>query len=142
MRKINILKSLVVITNILTIICLVLVLSLKTKFTYSLYWALIPLLIMFVLCLIHEIDKGNIDTDIDKSKLIKRAYNDTTTIAVVFYGMVYLIILFFEQLNSNVYNNVYVIVGFFLLTIIYELFLYLSVYNASKETSEILNKKK
>ncbi len=56
--------------------------------------------------------------------------------------MVYLIILFFEELNNNVYNNIYVIVGFFILTIIYELFLYLSVYNASKETSEILNKKK
>lgn len=142
MRKINILKSLVGITNILTIICLILVLSLKTQFTYSLYWALIPLLIMFVMLLIREIDKGNLDTDIDKSKLIKRAYNDTTAISIVFYGMVYLIILFFEELNNNVYNNIYVIVGFFILTIIYELFLYLSVYNASKETSEILNKKK
>ena len=49
MRKINILKSLVGITNVLTIICLILVLSLKTQFTYSLYWALIPLLIMFVI---------------------------------------------------------------------------------------------
>jgi len=142
MRKINILKSLVVITNVLTIICLVLVLSLKTQFTYSLYWVLIPLLIMFVMLLIREIDKGNLDTDIDKSKLIKRAYNDTTAISIVFYGMVYLIILFFEELNNNVYNNIYVIIGFFILTLLYELFLYLSVYNASKETSEILNKKK
>ena len=142
MRKIKTLKSLIVITNILTIVCLILVLTLKTQFFYSLYWALIPLLIMFVMLLIREIDKGNIDTDINKSKIIKRAYNDSTAIAIVFYGMVYLIILFFEQLNSNVYNNIYVIVGFFILTIIYELFLYLSVYNASKETSEILNKKK
>lgn len=92
--------------------------------------------------LIREIDKGNLDTDIDKSKLIKRAYNDTTAISILFYGMVYLIILFFEELNNNVYNNIYVIVGFFILTLLYELFLYLSVYNASKETSEILNKKK
>ena len=45
--------------------------------------------------LIREIDKGNLDTDIDKSKLIKRAYNDTTVVSIVFYGMVYLIILFF-----------------------------------------------
>ena len=69
--------------------------------------------------LIREIDKGNIDTDINKSKIIKRAYNDSTAIAIVFYGMVYLIILFFEQLNSNVYNNIYVIVGFFILTLLY-----------------------
>ena len=142
MRKINILKSLTIITNILTIVCLILVLTLKTQFFYSLYWALIPLLIMFVMLLIREIDKGNIDTDINKSKIIKRAYNDSTAIAIVFYGMLYLIILFFEQLSSKVYNNIYVIIGFFILTLLYELFLSLSVYNASKETSEILNKKK
>lgn len=142
MRKIKILKSLTVITNILTIVCLILVLTLKTQFFYSLYWALIPLLLMFVMLLIREIDKGNIDTDINKSKIIKRAYNDSTAIAIVFYGMVYLIILFFEQLSSKVYNNIYVIIGFFTLTLLYELFLSLSVYNASKETSEILNKKK
>ena len=142
MRKINILKSLAVITNILTIICLILVLTLKTQFFYSLYWALIPLLLTFVMLLIREIDKGNIDTDINQSKTIKRTYNDSTAIAIVFYGMVYLIILFFEQLSSKVYNNIYVIIGFFILTLLYELFLSLSVYNASKETSEILNKKK
>lgn len=142
MRKIKILKLLTVITNILTIVCLILVLSLKTQFFYSLYWALIPLLLMFVMLLIGEIDKGNLDTDINKSKTIKRVYNDSTAIAIVFYGMVYLIILFFEQLNNNVYNNIYVIIGFFILTLLYELFLYLSVYSASKETSEILNKKK
>ena len=142
MRKIKILKLLTVITNILTIVCLILVLTLKTQFFYSLYWALIPLLLMFVMLLIREIDKGNIDTDINKSKSIKKAYNDSTAIAIVFYGMVYLIILFFEQLSSKVYNNIYVIIGFFTLTLLYELFLSLSVYNASKETSKILNKKK
>ena len=142
MRKIKTLKSLTIITNILTIVCLILVLTLKTQFFYSLYWALIPLLLMFVMLLIREIDKGTLDTDINKSKTIKRAYTDSTAIAIVFYGMVYLIILFFEQLNSNVYNNIYVIVGFFILTLLYELFLSLSVYSASKETSEILNKKK
>lgn len=142
MRKIKILKSLTVITNILTIVCLILVLTLKTQFFYSLYWALIPLLLMFVMLLIREIDKGTLDTDIYKSKTIKRAYTDSTAIAIVFYGMVYLIILFFEQLSSKVYNNIYVIIGFFILTLLYELFLSLSVYNASKETSEILSKKK
>ena len=142
MRKIKILKLLTVITNILTIVCLILVLTLKTQFFYSLYWALIPLLLTFVMLLIREIDKGNIDTDINQSKTIKRTYNDSTAIAIVFYGMVYLIILFFEQLSSKVYNNIYVIIGFFILTLLYELFLSLSVYNASKETSEILNKKK
>ena len=83
--------------------------------------------------LIREIDKWNLDTYIDKSKLVKKAYNDTTSISIVFYSMVYLIILFFEELNNNVYNNIYVIVEFFILTIIYKLFLYLSVYTQVKK---------
>ena len=65
MRKIKTLKSLTIITNILTIVCLILVLTLKTQFFYSLYWALIPLLLMFVMLLIREIDKGTLDTDIN-----------------------------------------------------------------------------
>ena len=82
------------------------------------------------------------DYDIDKSKLVKRSYNDTTTLATVFYGIVYLIIEFFDSIKINLKDNIYLIIGFFIITIIYELFIYLSISNANKETSEILNKKK
>ena len=142
MRKINILKSLTIITNILTIVCLILVLTLKTQFFYSLYWALIPLLLMFVMLLIREIDKGKLDKDLNKSKQIKQSYSDMTTVATVFYGIVYLIIEFFDSIKINLKDNIYLIIGFFIITIIYELFIYLSISNANKETSDILNKKK
>lgn len=65
------LKRLLVVANILIIICLVMVLILKTKLTYSLYWSLIPFLIVLIVAFIREVDKGRIDTNIDKSKLIK-----------------------------------------------------------------------
>ena len=90
----------------------------------------------------YEVDKGQVDYDIDKSKLVKRSYNDTTTLATVFYGIVYLIIEFFDSIKINLKDNIYLIIGFFIITIIYELFIYLSISNANKETSEILNKKK
>lgn len=92
--------------------------------------------------LLYEVDKGQVDYDIDKSKLVKRSYNDTTTLATVFYGIVYLIIEFFDSIKINLKDNIYLIIGFFIITIIYELFIYLSISNANKETSEILNKKK
>ena len=56
--------------------------------------------------------------------------------------MVYLIIEFFDILNNNLRNNMYLIIGFFIITILYEMFIFLSIYNAKKETSDILNKKK
>ena len=91
---------------------------------------------------LYEIDKGQVDSDINKSKIVKHSYNDTTTLATVFYGMIYLIIEFFDSININLKHNIYLIIGFFIITILYELFIYLSIKNANKETSEILNNKK
>ena len=142
MRKINVLKKLLVLSNILFIINFILTLVLKNNFSYSLYWILVPVLIFILMMLLYEVDKGQVDYDIDKSKLVKRSYNDTTTLAPVFYGIVYLIIEFFDSIKINLKDNIYLIIGFFIITIIYELFIYLSISNANKETSEILNKKK
>lgn len=142
MRKINVLKKLLVLSNILFIINFILTLVLKNNFSYSLYLILVPVLIFILMMLLYEVDKGQVDYDIDKSKLVKRSYNDTTTLATVFYGIVYLIIEFFDSIKINLKDNIYLIIGFFIITIIYELFIYLSISNANKETSEILNKKK
>ena len=142
MRKINVLKKLLVLSNILFIINFILTLVLKNNFSYSLYWILVTVLIFILMMLLYEVDKGQVDYDIDKSKLVKRSYNDTTTLATVFYGIVYLIIEFFDSIKINLKDNIYLIIGFFIITIIYELFIYLSISNANKETSEILNKKK
>lgn len=142
MRKINLLKKILVLINIVLIISLILTIILKNNFNYSLYWILVPILIFFLMMFLYEIDKGQIDSDINKSKIVKRSYNDTTTLATVFYGMIYLIIEFFDSINVNLKDNIYLIIGFFIITILYELFIYLSIKNANKETSEILNKKK
>ena len=142
MRKINIIKKLLVLLNISFTISLILTFVLKNNFSYSLYWILVPVLIFLLMMLLYEVDKGQVDSDIDKSKMVKRSYNDTTTIATVFYGIVYLIIEFFDSIKINLKDNIYLIIGFFIITIIYELFIYLSISNANKETSDILNKKK
>ena len=142
MLIINVLKKFLVLSNILFIINFILTLVLKNNFSYSLYWILVPVLIFILMMLLYEVDKGQVDYDIDKSKLVKRSYNDTTTLATVFYGIVYLIIEFFDSIKINLKYNIYLIIGFFKITIIYELFIYLSISNANKETSEILNKKK
>ncbi len=141
MQKSNILKKLLIVANILITICLILVLTLKTKITYSLYWTITPFLILLIILFIREVDKGTIDTDINKSKTIKSSYNDSSTIATVFYALIYLLIEFFDILNNNLRNNTYLIIGFFIITMIYELFICLSIYNAKKETEKLLSNK-
>ena len=142
MLKSNIIKKLLVVVNFIVGLFLILTIIFNNKLSYSLYWILVPVLIFILMMLLYEVDKGQVDYDIDKSKLVKRSYNDTTTLATVFYGIVYLIIEFFDSIKINLKDNIYLIIGFFIITIIYELFIYLSISNANKETSEILNKKK
>lgn len=44
--------------------------------------------------------------------------------------------------NEEIINNPYVIVGFFIITILYELFTYLTINNAKKKTRALLEKNK
>ena len=142
MRKSNLFKNLLILSNIIVPIFTILVLVFNTKLTYSLYWISIPALIFFMVAFIREVDKGLVDSDLDESKKIKRAYNDSTTISTVFYALIYLGIEFVDMINSNLRNNVYLICGFYAITLFYELVIYLSIRNAMKETSKLLNEKK
>lgn len=142
MRKSNLFKNLLILSNIIVPIFTILVLIFNTKLTYSLYWISIPALIFFMVAFIREVDKGLVDSDLDESKKIKRAYNDSTTISTVFYAVIYLGIEFVDMINSNLRNNVYLICGFYAITLFYELIIYLSIRNALKETSKLLNEKK
>lgn len=142
MRKSNLFKNLLIIANIFVLIFTILVLIFNTKLTYSLYWISIPALIVFIIAFMREVDKGLVDSDLDESKMIKRAYNDATTISTIFYALIYLGIEFVDMINSNLRNNVYLICGFYAITLFYELIIYLSIRNALKETSKLLNEKK
>ena len=141
MRKINLLKKILLLLNIVFTISFIITIVYNNNFTYSLYWILVPILIFILLLFQHEIDKENIDLDINKSKIIKLSYIDTTTISTAFYGLIYLTIEFLDSFNINIKNNAYLVVSFFVISILYELFIYLSIKKASKETKNILNKK-
>lgn len=141
MRKINILKKILLLLNIAFTISFIITIIYKNNFTYSLYWIIVPMLIFILLLYQYEIDKGKIDLDINKSKIIKLSYIDTTTISTAFYGLIYLTIEFLDSFNINIKNNIYLVVSFFIISIVYELFIYLSIKKASEETKNILNKK-
>lgn len=138
MRKTKILNTLLVIFNILIIASLILALIMKTKIAYSLYWFIVPVVILLLILVIREWSKRGQDSDIDKSKTIQRSFDDTTTLSTVFYGIIYLIIMFIDTFNENIKNSPYILIGFFVITLIYELFIYLAIYNANKETAKLL----
>ena len=142
MLKSNIIKKLLVVVNFIVGLFLILTIIFNNKLTYSLYWILIPILIFLIVMFIYEVDKGLIEINQNEGKSIRRSYNDITVVSTVLYGLIYLGIEFIDMINSDVRNNIYLVCGFFAITLLYELFVFMAIKSAKKETSELLNKKK
>ena len=142
MLKSNIIKKLLVVVNFIVGLFLILTIIFNNKLTYSLYWILIPILIFLIVMFIYVVDKGLIEINQNEGKSIRRSYNDITVVSTVFYGLIYLGIEFIDMINSDVRNNIYLVCGFFAITLLYELFVFMAIKSAKKETSELLNKKK
>lgn len=101
----------------------------------------IPFLMVLVLSVIQKWSVRCLNADIDESKTIQRSFDDAATLSIVFLGVIYLIIQGVEFWKENITNNPIVIIGFFIVMIVYELFTYLAIYNAKKETANLLEKK-
>lgn len=127
--------------NIFIVVSLVLVLILKSDYGYSLYWTITPFLVILVISVIQKWSARGLNVDTKESKVIQRSFDDITTLATVFFGLVYLIIQGMEAWKDNITNNPFIIIGFFIVMVIYEVFTYLAIYNAKKETAKLLEEK-
>lgn len=131
----------IVLLNIFMIVSLVLVLMLKNDYGYRLYWIITPFLMVLVLLVIKKWSARGLNADTEESKVIQRSFDDTTTLSTVFFGIIYLFIQGVECIKKDITNNSYIIVGFFIVMIIYEAFTYLSIYVAKRDTARLLEKK-
>lgn len=131
----------IVLLNIFMVVSLVLVLMLKNDYGYRLYWVITPFLMVLVLLVIKKWSARGLNADTEESKVIQRSFDDTTTLSTVFFGIIYLVIQGVECIREDIINNPYVIVGFFIVMIIYEAFTYLSIYVAKRDTARLLEKK-
>ena len=132
---------LTIISNVILIISLILVLIFKNNYGYSLYWFVSPILMIIGLLYINRFSVRGLNADTKESLVIQRSFDDSSTLITFFYGLVYLIIPGIDMFNEGIINNPYVIVRFFIITILYELFTYLTINNAKKETRALLEKK-
>ena len=131
----------IVLLNIFMVVSLVLVLMLKNDYGYRLYWVITPFLMVLVLLVIKKWSARGLNADTEESKVIQRSFDDTTTLSTVFFGIIYLVIQGVECIKKDIINNPYIIVGFFIVMIIYEMFTYLSIYVAKRDTARLLEKK-
>lgn len=131
----------IVLLNIIMVVSLILVLGFEIDYGYSMYWVITPFLMILVLSVIQKWSVRGLNADVEESRTIQRSFDDTTTLSTVFFGLIYSIIQGVEFWKKNITNNPIVIIGFFIVMIVYELFTYLAIYNAKKETAKLLEKK-
>lgn len=131
----------IVLLNIFKVVSLVLVLILKNDYGYRLYWVITPFLMVLVLLVIKKWSVRELNADTEESKVIQRSFGDTTALSTVFFGIIYLFIQGVECVRKDIINNPYIIVGFFIVMIIYEAFTYLAIYVAKRDTARLLEKK-
>lgn len=131
----------IVLLNIFMVVSLVLVLMLKNDYGYRLYWVITPFLMVLILLVIKKWSARGLNADTEESKVIQRSFDDTTTLSTVFFGIIYLFIQGVECIRKDIINNPYIIIGFFIVMIIYEAFTYLSIYVAKRDTARLLEKK-
>ena len=138
MLKTKILNILLIITNILNILFLILSGISDNNNMFDYYWFTTPLILIFLVLIVNEWSKEGLNSDINKSKIINRSFSDITTIIVVMFGLIFLILMFLNSIEKGIINNLYVMVGFTIITIITEIFTYVSISSARKETIELL----
>lgn len=141
-RNKNLIRNIgIVLLNIFMVVSLVLVLMLKNDYGYRLYWVITPFLMVLVLLVIKKWSARGLNADTEESRVIQRSFDDTTALSTVFFGIIYLFIQGIECIKKDITNNPYIIIGFFIVMIIYEAFTYLAIYVAKRDTARLLEKK-
>ena len=142
MRNSKILKIAVILLSIFFVVSFGLSQVIGSDYFKNMFWASTALLAVCLILDLNAWSKLGLDIDKNKSKTIKRSFDDSTTLLVVFFGTLLCLVVLFDTLNHNVMKNNLVIIGAFIMTLEFELFMYLSVWNAKKDTANLLKNNK
>lgn len=135
-------RIIIILLTLFFITSFILSMTISTERTINMFWASSALLFCGVLLDVNYWSKIGLDVDKKESKIIYRGFSDSTTTLSVYHGLVLCLIIIFETFNHNVMNHNLVIIGVFVMTIIFELFSYLSVFVAKRDTANLLKKGK
>ena len=142
MRNSKILKIAVILWSIFFVVSFGLSQIVGSDYFKNMFWASTALLAVSLILDLNAWSKLGLDIDKNKSKTIKRSFDDSTTLLVVFFGTLLCLVVLFDTFNHNVMKNNLVIIGAFIMTLEFELFMYLSVWNAKKDTANLLKNNK
>lgn len=134
-----------IISNILLLIAVVGIFLTKQDIKnvlIGLYWFAITLNIFGMTWFLATWTKGGVNADVHNSKRILQELDNTTLAFVVCYVLSYLGIVFLQSINSIFRDNIYLIIGFYLFTLVAQVILYIAEEKAYKETLKVIKKNK
>lgn len=137
-EKIKYFNVLQIVSNILLVILLIPLIITKDKFMFNIFWLVVLVLILGTVWFTAEWGKKGTDTEVRKSKEVARSFDDITTILLVLYGLVYLGIELMTYFVDTVKVNIYVTIGFYVFSIVVQLFMFVAVDNAVKNSIKIV----
>ena len=106
----------------------------------SLYWLSVTINIFGLMLFLEKWTKNGINADVHKSKRILEELSNITMAFIVCYVLVYLGIVFIQNMNSTLTDNIYVIICFYLFTIVAEIIAFIVEEKAYKETLKVIKK--
>ena len=141
-EKIKLFNPIQIISNILLIISVIGFLISKNDLMVSLYWVGVVLNVIGLTWFFATWTKGGVNADVHNSKRIFNELDNITLSFVVLYVLAFLIIIFIQNMNLEIRENVYLIVGFYIYTLIVEVISYIAEEKAYKETLKVIKKNK
>lgn len=138
-KRIEALNIVQIISNIGIIISFILCLFLKNEFSVAFYWVFMYLALIGNVLFIKKWLKGGLNLDKRQSKTIYSELDNYSVAFVVIYTLVFLAILFLQNIKILDVDNIYVIVLLFIFTLFLEVCLYLSEEKVYNETRKLAN---
>ena len=124
MRSRKILNIVVVLLTVFFIVSFILSQVIADDIFKNLFWVVTSLLFCSILLDLNAWSKLGLDVDKTKSSTIKRGFNDSTTLLVVFYGTLLILIVLFDSFSNGIMKNNFVIIGTFIMTLEIEYLLF------------------
>ena len=108
----------------------------------GLFWPGIVVNVMGLTWFFAKWTKGGTNIDVHDSKRIFSELDNITLSFVVIYTLGFLIVIFMINLNPEIRNNLYLITGSYIMTLVVELISYIAEEKAYKEMVKVISKNK
>ena len=138
MKNNKIVRIIVILLGIWVVVSFGLSQIIANDYFKNMFWVSTVFLMVGTILDLKNWSELGLDVDKNKSRTIRRSFDDSTTLLVVFYGTLISIMVLLDSFNQNFMKNNYSIIIMFVMTLEFELFMYLSIWNAKKDTAELL----